>query len=129
MSRQSRGEDALLDLVTEGHALLARERDALLAGEFDGLDAIASEKARLLDAIERAIPRTRGTRRARRALEALITDSRRNERLIGAALNGMRAARRSIAAIVATRNGDVAYAPDGSRITSRADAIRKSSRA
>lgn len=122
-------ETRLLDLVASGHDLLARERATLLEGRFDGLEDIGAEKAALLEGLEEAIRRVRGTRALRAALDALIADSRRNERLIGAALGGMRAARRSIQAIVATRMGDVAYAADGTRITSRADAARKSSRA
>jgi len=126
---RSDGERRLLALIEHGHRLLERERAALFAGRFDAVAGIAEEKAGLLDGLERAISGTRGTRRARGALEELIADSRRNERLIGAALGGLRAARRSIRAILATRQGDVAYAPDGSRITSRADAVRNSSRA
>jgi len=122
-------EARLLDLVSEGHDLLSREREILFDGRFEGLEPIGAEKARLLEQLEDAIPRVRGTRALRTALDGLIADSRRNERLIGAALGGMRTARRSIEAIVATRMGDVAYAADGTRITSRADAVRKSSRA
>jgi len=123
------GDTPLLSLVEEGHDLLARERADLLAGRFDALGEIAQRKSGLLDALEQAIAGAHGTPAARRALDSLIQESRRNEGLLGAALTGIRSARRSISAILATRHGDVAYAPDGSRITSRADAAGKSSRA
>jgi len=122
-------EDRLLALLADGQTLLERERTELLAGRFDGLEGIAGAKAELLDRLERLIPQSRGTGPVRDALDGLIRESRRNERLIGAALSGVRSARRSISAILATRRGDVAYAADGSRITSRDDAVQKSSRA
>jgi len=129
VTRDDPAEARFLALVGQGHALLERERALLLEGRFERLETVAEEKSALLDGLEGAMRRVRGTRALRTALDALIEDGRRNERLIGAALGGVRTARRSIQAIVATRLGDVAYAADGSRITSRADAVRNSSRA
>lgn len=129
MSHAAAAEARLLALVEQGHALMERERALLIAGGFDAIEDIAAQKSELLASLDEVTRSLRGTPRLRRALDALIADSRRNERLLGAALGGMRSARRSIQAIVATRMGDVAYAADGTRITSRADAMRKTSRA
>jgi hypothetical protein len=124
-----RPEDILLAEVARGRALLDRERALILAGRFDEIGLIAEEKLALLASLEVVMPRSSGTPPVREALDALISDSRHNERLIDAARRGLKSARRRIAAIVATRRGDVAYASDGSRIVSKADAAGKSSRA
>ncbi|MEO0761859.1 MAG: hypothetical protein AAFZ09_08615, partial [Pseudomonadota bacterium] len=55
--------------------------------------------------------------------------ARRNEALIAAAERGVRAARRRLAAIGATRSGRVAYAADGGAVISRADAAGRTRRA
>jgi len=121
--------DHLLSLVAQGHDLMARERSLLLRGEFDGLARLSADKHELLDSLEAAMARVRGTEPVRTALVALIADSRRNERIILAARHGITAARRRIEAIIATSRGAVAYDRDGSAITSRDDATQKSSRA
>ena len=121
--------DHLLSLVAQGHDLMARERSLLLRGEFDGLARLSADKHELLDSLEAAMARVRGTEPVRTALVALIADSRRNERIILAARHGITSARRRIEAIIATSRGAVAYDRDGSAITSRDDATQKSSRA
>lgn len=121
--------DHLLSLVAQGHDLMARERSLLLRGEFDGLARLSADKHGLLDSLEAAMARVRGTEPVRTALVALIADSRRNERIILAARHGITGARRRIEAIIATGRGAVAYDRDGSAITSRDDATQKSSRA
>ncbi len=121
--------DHLLSLVAQGHDLMARERSLLLRGEFDGLARLSADKHELLDSLEAAMARVRGTEPVRTALVALIADSRRNERIILAARHGITGARRRIEAIIATSRGAVAYDRDGSAITSRDDATQKSSRA
>ncbi len=121
--------DHLLSLVAQGHDLMARERSLLLRGEFDGLARLSADKHGLLDSLEAAMGRVRGTEPVRTALVALIADSRRNERIILAARHGITGARRRIEAIIATGRGAVAYDRDGSAITSRDDATQKSSRA
>jgi hypothetical protein len=107
--------DRLISLVSQGHELMARERDLLLLGEFEGVAHLTADKHGLLQALEAAMKRARGTEPVRAALAALIADSRRNERIILAA--------------IATGRGAVAYDRDGTAITSRDDATQKSSRA
>jgi len=121
--------ETLDEIIARGHALLGEERAALASGRFDRIEELTARKLALLDALEPAIGAGQGTRELRRRLEALIVESRRNEQLIGAARSGLSAARRRIEAIVATRRGAVAYAPDGSLITSKADNERRTNRA
>jgi hypothetical protein len=121
--------DDLLALVTKGHDLMARERMLLMRGEFEGAARLSNDKLDLLGALEAAMRRVRGTDSVRRALAALIADSRRNERILAAARQGIAAARRRIDAVIATGRGAVAYDRDGSTITSRDDATQKSKRA
>jgi len=109
-------------LLAEGHALLARERALLTAGELTNLEGLALEKAAFVERLEAAWPGMERAAAMREGLSALITDARANERLIHAVRDGLGAARRRIAALEATRAGAVAYARDGSRIASRADA-------
>ncbi|MGF1500256.1 MAG: hypothetical protein ACFBSD_00430 [Paracoccaceae bacterium] len=119
-------DDPLLVLVARGHSILAEERQTVASGRFADVSKIESRKTALLDALEDAIRKSPATVDHRAALEGLIADSRRNERILRAAQEGLRRARTRIAAILATRKGDVAYAEDGSRITSRADAEGRS---
>lgn len=119
----------LLRLIRHGHELLARERRVLSAGQFGEIAEITAQKQALLAALDQATAHTVGTTEVRRALAELIAESRHNERLIAAARTGFAIANRRIAAIVATRKGAVAYAPDGSQITSRADQESKTNRA
>ncbi len=121
--------DHLLSLVAQGHDLMARERSLLLRGEFAGVARLSADKLGLLASLEAAMTRVHGTGPVRVALAALIADSRRNERIILGARQGIAAARRRIEAIIATGRGAVAYDRDGSEITSREDAAKKSSRA
>lgn len=122
-------DDRLLRLVGDGHELMARERSALAGGDFRGLAALAAEKSVLLGALEVAMGRVRGTAQIRTAISDLIADSRRNERIILAARQGLAAARRSVESIIAASRGAVAYDRDGSTITSWDDALRRNSRA
>lgn len=121
--------DRLIALVSQGHDLMARERSLLLRGEFEHVAHLSAEKHGLLQALEAAMTRAQGTDSVRKALAALIADSRRNERIILAARQGVAIARRRIEAIIATGRGAVAYNRDGTAITSRDDATQKSSRA
>lgn len=112
-------------LLAEGRALLARERGLLLGGDYLRAEALAAEKRAYLDRLESVWPTVAPAEGLREGLTALAGDARRNERLFLAAREGLAAARRRIAALQATRTGAVAYARDGSRITSRADACGK----
>ncbi|MEM1344187.1 MAG: hypothetical protein AAGI34_06350 [Pseudomonadota bacterium] len=122
-------QDDLLSLIEEGHALLGRERADLLAARLDRAATATAEKERFLEALEPAVRRCPSTETAQAALAGLITESRRNERLLQAALTGVRRARRRIAQILATRRGEVAYAADGSRIACPPDTAARNRRA
>lgn len=122
-------EQQVIELVQSGEGLLAEERQAIFSGLYTHLPKIAVRKQALLSELDAAIPIARGTPLVRNALDKLIRDSRRNERLLRAARAGLASARRRLEAIDATRRGDVAYDADGSRIVSRDDATGKSSRA
>lgn len=121
--------DQLLALTAQGHDLMARERSLLLRGDLEEVARLSGDKHGLLAALEDAMAQVHDSKPVRAALTALIADSQRNERLILAARQGVSAARRRIEAIVATGRGAVAYDRDGSAITSRDDAMQKSSRA
>ena len=119
----------VVEIVEEGMTLLEREREVLRAGDFPAVSSITSKKTDLLARLETAMRGVRRTAVIVEAVEALISESRRNEGMIRAALQGLAAAKRRIAAIIATGKGAVAYAEDGSRIKSRADATRATKRA
>ena len=71
--------------------LLDSERHAIRAGAFQGLDRLAVEKERLLEAISRAAG---GVTRVE--LAALKAKAARNQRLLAAAIKGVRAAQRRL---------------------------------
>lgn len=122
-------EARLLSAVAAGNELIERERGMLARGEFAEVARLSAGKQALLAELESAIRHVRGTGELRDALEHLISASRRNERMILAARQGVAQARRRIDAIVATMRGAVAYDRDGAQITSRDDGAKKSSRA
>ncbi|GMG83634.1 hypothetical protein LNKW23_28470 [Paralimibaculum aggregatum] len=122
-------EDRLQALIAEGGRLLGEERQAIFAGRLEGLADIAAGKLALLAELDAAIAGAPDDPALRAALDRLVREGRRNERVLQAARAGIAAARRRLAAIEATRRGDVAYEHDGSRIVSRDDAAGKSSRA
>ncbi len=122
MSGAAEPETAFVALAEAGRRILGDERRALLGGGFGRLAEFTEAKTQYLERLESAIGRVRGTPPVRRALARLIAESRRNERILAAARAGIARAKRRIAAIEATRRGDVAYAADGSRIVSRQDA-------
>lgn len=112
---------ALMDAIAAARKVLAEERAIFLEGRYGELGRITGEKARVLDAMERAIPRVRPDPALREALERAIAESRRNEQIIAAALMGLRSARRRMRAMAEASAGALAYARDGSRIASAAD--------
>lgn len=109
-------------LIADGRALLDRERKLLLGGDYHAAESLAAEKRAYLARLESSAPALARSGMLREGLNLLAGDARRNERLLAAVRDGLAAARRRIAALDATRSGAVAYARDGSRITSRADA-------
>ena len=129
--------ERMLRTIADGHALLARERELMRAGDYAGMAGLSGEKQVMLRTLEELIRRIGAERRhhedkvpeLRAALAALVEDSHRNERLIEAARQGVAAARRRIGTILATRRGAVAYDRDGAPISSREDGVSESSRA
>lgn len=121
--------DPVIEIVEEGLDLLAREREVLTSGRFPAMPTITAKKSDLLVRLEEAMHGARRTAVLVEAIGRLIAESRRNEGMIRAALQGFAAAKRRIAAIVATGKGAVAYAEDGTRISSRADRPGDSRRA
>lgn len=127
----------MLETISAAHALLDRERELLSRGDYAGMAGLAGEKQVMLRTLEDLIRQASGERtndggsraELRAALSALIDDSRRNERLIQAARQGVAGARRRIETILATRHGAVAYDRHGAPISSREDTVSESSRA
>lgn len=122
-------DERFLALIGQGHDLMDRERACLTGGHLGALGRLAEEKSALLAALEPAMARVRGTAPVRNAVAGLVAASRRNERLILAARQGLAAARRQIDSIIAASRGAVAYDRDGASITSRDDAAQRNCRA
>ncbi|MEM6676686.1 MAG: hypothetical protein AAF675_02315 [Pseudomonadota bacterium] len=127
----------LLALIAAGEAMLAREREACLAGAFVVLPGLAAEKRAFAGRLEAALaqpeagaPLDRGRiGQAMAGLARLQETARANERLLAAMRAGVRRAARELARMAASRRGAVAYARDGSEILSREDAAGRSRRA
>lgn len=111
----------LLDHVDTAMEILREERLALMRGAYEGIAAIAERKAAILERLESSVGTVPGTGEAVGALRRLIADSRRNERILAAAREGLAQARRRIATIARTSRGVVAYQEDGSMIACRPD--------
>lgn len=117
----SEARAALLAAIAEARRALADERRIFLEGTYSALRQVTEAKARILGEMEDGMRRVRPDAEIRAALERVIAESRRNEQIIAAALQGLRSARRRVRAIAEARTGAVAYARDGSRIASAAD--------
>ena len=117
------------DLVAEGRRLLATERDACRRGAFEELAPLAEAKEAFVARFASAAHDGAGRPPDPAALETLLEEARRNEKLIEAARAGVEAARRRIVSLADLRAGAVAYWHDGSRVVSREDAAGKISRA
>lgn len=95
------------DIAAALRRLIDDERAALRSGRFADLAGIALRKTAIL-------PRLAGaTRDEMQRLRDLASDLARNQRLIEAALNGVRAARARARAVRAAAQGTKSYAPDG----------------
>ncbi len=116
-------------LIAHGRTLLARERAYLLAGQISEVVALADEKQAYVARLERELVGVPGTPSMRSALARLVTQARENERLLAAARQGVRLARRHLQAMAATAQGALAYDRDGSAIVSQEQSRRRSSRA
>lgn len=113
-----------IELVHEALELLEQERAIFLEGQYAKLAPVIAAKAKVLERLEITIHSVSRSADFLNAVRTLIEASRRNEQIIRAAQQGLAHARRRLTAIDQTRSGAVAYAEDGTRITSRADAVR-----
>lgn len=113
-----------IDLVNEALELLDQERSVFLNGQYERLAGIISAKTQILERLEIVIHSATRSAAFMVAVRSLIEVSRRNEHIIRAAQQGLAHARRRLKAIDQTREGAVAYAEDGSRISSHADVVR-----
>lgn len=86
--------------------LLEQERSQILAGRYDGLEAIATRKAALLSRIEAADP-------GPDALAPVVAQLRRNQELTGAACAGMRDALSALKEARGRGQRLETYGPDG----------------
>lgn len=118
MSADELGVAALLDEALDA---LRSERMIFLTGRYGDLGKVNAQKAAILEKLAAMLGRVPPDRGLQLKFEALITASRRNERIIAAALQGLRAAKRRIERLMQARDGAVAYAADGSKIASSAD--------
>lgn len=122
-------ETAPLGIIEQALALLGEEKRVFLEGRYEQLATIIAAKTDVLERLERIIPGAARNGRFIAALKHLIDESRRNELLIQAAQQGLSHARRRLKAIHDMQSGAVAYAEDGSRISSNADLVKNRSTA
>ncbi|MEL6774168.1 MAG: hypothetical protein AAFS07_10145 [Pseudomonadota bacterium] len=123
------GEATVEALVADGLSLLSRERAFCRSGQLENALALAEEKTALVDRLATALPGVRDVAAARAALTRLARAARDNERLLAAAREGVRAARRRLSRLGAAQRGAVAYDAAGGTILSWEDAAGKSRRA
>ena len=90
-------------------ALLAEERRCLLAGDIDRLADLAPEKQALAEALARQ-PRPAGS-----DVTGLATQARRNQVLLDAAADGLRAALRRVTELRNLHRGRGTYGAGGMR--------------
>ncbi|WP_373354993.1 hypothetical protein [Pseudoroseicyclus sp. CXY001] len=75
-------------LVTRFEALLSEERQCILAGDFGGLEPLGSRKAALFEELRQSADAG--------ALRRIGTGLKRNQRLLSAAISGVREAERRV---------------------------------
>lgn len=113
--------DRLIENVNTGLEVLARERAVFMEGRYGEIEPISTIKQSLLSELEGIMTIVPRTVAVVDALNQLIRESRQNEMIIQAARQGVAHAKRRIEAILQTRSGVLAYAADGTRISSTAD--------
>lgn len=94
-------------------ALLAEERRCLLAGDIDRLADLAPEKQALAEALAEALARQ--PRPAGSDVTGLATQARRNQVLLDAAADGLRAALRRVTELRNLHRGRGTYGAGGLR--------------
>lgn len=114
-------QQRFLSLVQGGLETLEQERDVFLTGAFHKIQGISDEKKLLLQRLEQAMPRLERSAEVLNAIDLLVRAGRRNEEIIKAAQQGLMHAKRRVESIRRAGRGVVAYAEDGSSISSHAD--------
>ena len=114
----------LLRVVDEALDVLATERQVFLSGDYERIVEITEAKSEILVRLEDLIPSMARSITAIRAMQRLVEASKQNEQIIQAARQGLSHAKRRISAIAQTGRGAVAYAEDGTRISSHADLMK-----
>ncbi|MHA6347674.1 flagellar protein FlgN [Roseivivax sp. CAU 1761] len=109
--REPGAEAVTEDRIAALGALLDRERDALLDGDFDTIERLAAERERLVAALAAAPPAEAG------ALAPLQARLRRNRDLFEQALAGLRSVGDRLAALRRLREGAETYDDGGARQT------------
>lgn len=115
----------LLDSITRALQILADERHVFMTGTYEKIAQITDAKMELLNRLEAEIRAAPRTGQVIEMIKQLIDASRRNEQIIDAARQGLAYARRRLGRISDAQGGAVAYAEDGDKIVSRADALGK----
>lgn len=87
-------------------ALLKRERRAIRTADFEGLAALAEDKAQLFN----ALPKSSATQRDLARIKQQIDE---NQTLLGAAISGVAAAQDRLAAVRHVRDGLTIYDQSG----------------
>ena len=93
-------------IITELHALLDREKQALMAADFDPLAELLAQKETLLHQLACSKPTTD-------LLGGIQTKMDENQTLLAAAIKGVSAARDRLEALKTVQNTLSTYAPDG----------------
>lgn len=99
---------AALPLIDEIGALLSDERQAILSGSFEALPELGSRKTELFEALARA-PRDEPR------LRDIAVSLGRNQRLLAAAISGVREAAHRVGALQAAEGGFSTYTESGAR--------------
>lgn len=106
-------DDRSISHATEIEHLLDAERTALLAGDFDMIDALKDRKGELLGGLaehrEGLSPE---------AYERLSEKAAHNQTLLASAARGIAAVRQRLQEIRDARTGDASYTAEGQRRTS-----------
>lgn len=112
------------EIVDGALTLLKQEKRVFLEGRYESLATIIAAKNTVLLRLERVMHEAARNGVFLASLKRLIEESRRNEEIIQAARQGLSHARRRLKSISEMRSGAVAYAEDGSQISSHADLLR-----
>jgi hypothetical protein len=113
------GKPALEKAIAEARAMLSKERALILDGRYDDLQAAAEAREARLAPLAQASESTLAALRPQ--LSALRAAAARNQALLQAALDGVTAARRRVAAVNGARAKLATYGPDGAPVVKTHD--------